>query len=585
MYYINSGDRYLRIGGTYWLADIKEGPAIVIAGGSNRDFVSIDPVYDPTNETAIATTTFRHSGLTLVLADDDVTMEWVPTTQEATLDTYRYVHKFVTHIAPASFGSYQQAVVWTETPTRRKSWRREGSGLVADEKLPPAKFMRDVFDVNPTSNNNLITSLFTSAGVAAYTRSLPSFTGTDDLLDGAWFKLTRPEYPNNGLLIFRDEPTGSGEQAYCLIDANDVTLNYPTDYETVYGFDAIQFERVFDTEGAPTGEWKLFVNQFHGYIGTSEFTRLGSRYIMTQASDNITVLGPWNVTYFNWELNIDQVNGTIQFENVGLRDIGEPNRFWGADQNTLKPFTEMRAAADVATFDLDMLFVPNQYAFERYDSSTPLTIECCRRNVTETGIPPSGFGAEINYDIYCPADYSPPTSTAPCESFMSAYCTAPETKDDIACSCFDPTDLPLLPDNATITTYRPCFSVNCRTAGYVPLDQQDDLGNLSCPLTTLCTELAAEEVKDGDIYGDAKMIVGCSSGPPEPEPEDSFPLVWIIVIAVGGVALLALIIGLAVGLPAAARKEKEKKEEEELKKDLELQQELFALQALQRRIQ
>ena len=603
MFAFNDTTLNIGIGENYYISDIKEGPAIVASSGVA--IVDVDLTYDDTTQVGVGTVVIRKNdvNLTLVLGDDDEIMEWVPTTQEATLDEFRYIHKFFVHVGPTSFGPpIIQCSIWTETPTRRKTWRREGSGIFADETLPPTKRLREISTANPRADQNVATKMY--SGESSRTgRLLPAYTGlTDDILDGSFFKLTRPEYPYQGLYILRRRPSGSGgiDDAYCVLDASDATFDFPNTYEVSFGYYVFQLERQFDTEGVPTGHWKIYVNNQHGYLGTPRLTSSNSDklYVMSQSSDDIVESQAWNVENTLWDITIDESKRTIQFENVDLKAAGEPNRFWGENLSgrNASPFTQMRDAANASSFVFDILFIPKQYEQNRYELSDQLTIQCCRDNVTEIGIPPIGFGEQINYEIFCPAEFAPtnlnppsstgfvlPQTTAACETFITSFCADSETKDDLACSCINLTDLPLLPDNATITTYELCFSNNCRNYGYIPLAQQDINGGLSCPLTTLCDILDDEEEKDGDIYNDAQVILGCSGSSPDPDPEpepEGLSILWISVIAVGGVLFLGLIIGLAVGLPAAERSSKKKKEEEELQKDLKLQQELFQLQNL-----
>ena len=550
----------------YYISDIKEGLVTVTSNLSNAQQFQVFPVFS-TTPTGVGTIIMRHVnlGLTLILEDDEDFLQWVPTTQEATLDEYKYKHKFMVHIAPASFGSpIQQCSFWTETPTRRKIWKRNGSGINVSEYIEPVYYPRIVYEAEIVGGNCWMSAMIGDSSVVDSKRLLPDYSTplTDALLDGAFFKLTRPEYPYQGLFINQKTPPGTSEDAYCVFDANDLTFIHPNEYEVPIGFYAFQLERQFDSEGIPTGHWKIVVNWFHGYLGTPELTESNSDklYVMSEKSDSLG--DDWKVKNFVWDITIDESKRTIQFENVNLRNAGEPNRYWGACMDTNAPFTQMRSAADVSSFTFDILFIPIQYEMDRYASNDKLVIQCCENTVDEFGNSPStGVGEEFNYEIYCPAEYSPtnlnppssagfilPQSTSACETFITNYCTDSETKNELICSCINLTDLPLLPENATITTYELCFSNNCRNHGYVPLAHRDTLGDLSCPLSTLCDILVEEEEKDGDVYNDAQFVLGCASSSPEPEPEpEGLSILWISVIAVGGVIVVGLIIGLVVG--------------------------------------
>lgn len=608
MFYIGTNNpSYFGIGDGYVVDDVKVGPAIVLPGlTGDRDILQNVTTFTPNED--VGTIIIRSPvgvtpQLTLILGDDGTSVEWVDSTLEATLDAYRFTHKVIIRISPTDYNDpnvyiwWDSRIIWTETPTRRKVWRREGNTIVADETLLPSKIMRDLNNRNVDGLGPI--SGFTTEIPVTDSRVLP-FVSDVEALDGAWFKLSIPAYPNIGTYIFDVNLMPGFVRAWTLLDIVPFTADPPL---RPFAYYAMQLERQRDQSNVPTGEWKIRIDEYFGYIGTVPYTGANDDdiYIVAQAPGDASIdITPEN---FLWEISFDTNNGTIRFENADLKRQGVTNRFWGfkgvsGDNDFV---SRCRDSANAVDFVFDVLFLPDQYEFQRYDVEGPLTGQCCADRVTEENIPPIGFGTPINYRIFCPAAYAPsivpsstnfvlPANSVACDDFITTFCAATENKDDPVCGCINLTDLPLLPDNATINAYDYCFSNNCRNFGYIPTAIQDGNGDLNCPDTILCDELKAAEDIEGDIYNEAQDLLGCPYDPnpdpdpdPDPEPptdEGGLSVLWISVIVAGSVVVLALIIGLSVGIPAAQR-DKEKKEEEERQK-LERQKQLQQRASLER---
>lgn len=552
-----------RAGGTYWIYDIKEGPVNVTTGSANGQALLAQLEYDVLDtENVVGTFTVQSYNivpeLSLVLSLDETSVEWVPTTELATMEEYRYRMKAIIHISLRSWSAFQQMVIWNETPTRRKVWRRVGSTIIVENNLPPSEVMRGVDIANPIGHGAHIMAI-ERGSATVLSRDLPSTTSTADLLDGSWFKVTRPSEPYLGCVVYNTNvinDQGSNVLAYVLLDVNVVSTDLAASDNIQYAFDAMQLEQV-----PGTGEWKIYINAFQGYLGTNVPGTNNERiYPMTQANNNGTV---WSVDNLIWDLHFDAVAGTVQFENVGLRTAGIANRYIGSFDDSVdgtRAHLRMREESKSHHFNFGLLFVPDLYEYTRYNNSPPLIVECCTDNVTETGTPPIGYGTAVNYSVYCPSQYVPTTvgtyTSGACDTYIIDYCNLDEHKNEVVCSCIHPTDLPLLPSNATIVSYQPCFSVLCQNGGYVPLSQRNTLGQLDCPVETLCDTLATAEIEDNVEYNDAQTILDCTDA--VPEETTSLSLFWISVISGGGLLLLIAIILIFWSLTKGKSKEEEK---------------------------
>jgi len=504
----------------------------------------------------------RSPGNIAVLDDDDYIIKWVNPADESKYDPYRVNHKFAINTVRTGGidNNFQAMVIWTETPTGVLTWTIDGVGVVASSQLLPS-----------TAMGNPVLTRMSPNGEGIFTIKTLPYTSDLDVLDGAWIKITTTGYENVGAYLENKTIAVSTGQitGFALVEPNDskaVNLN---------DFTSFQLQRQKDAQGLPTSDFRLFINESLGYIGASP-------YVFDIDINELFIFN--SVDYFEnnglamtailWNLTFDENDGTIRIINKELSEVDGNNIIYlGRDPSTNTRLVALGDGSDV-DWKMQIMFNPNTYTTQRFSDNDDLLVQCCLGTVNEVGPPPNGYETgNINYEIFCPPEYVInsvssasfnyviPQDAQTCDALIIPWCD--DNKTNIVCSCLYPSDLPLLPDNSTITTYQTCFSLNCVLSGYIPIDQRGTDGKLECPSTTLCDELYNAEEIDGPIYTDAKSVISCVDPDPEPEPFD-----WMLLVYIGGgvAVLIAIIVGIVVGVSEG---DKKKQKEERSKKLLQ----------------
>jgi len=536
MEYLGTGEFRMRINTLYCQTPSSEGQVVVDGKGAWVGLTT-EINFLSTSSTE-ATVKFTYDGLTIMLGDDNI-MTWVDSTTEGNYESYRYLHRcvlqaVVTYAEPVT--GYQTMAIWTQTPTRALTWETVGNTIVGNEQLLASSMFDTLTPVVLRSDGgvNPIPFLFISDYPhPIITRDGNRFSTNLEYLDGAWVKLSTSSYLTKGITI---TPTNDE------YEHNRIVMP-----ETGYSHVPIQLQRQVEN-GIPTSDWKLYINVANGYLITNE----GFDYAFTEYNNTF----PVNESDLLWNIELNENNKTIQlFNKAKMLYLGKTD-----EDNII--LVELKDATD---WNMDILFSPTQSTYERYENSDDLKVQCCTDTVDEVNSTPTGIGGDqYNYEVYCPPDYIitqlmvpssssyiVPQDAQTCDALIIPWCD--DNKTNIVCSCLYPSDLPLLPDNSIITSYQGCFSLNCISSGYIPIDERNTEGKLECP-ATLCDELYDAEEIDGPIYTDAKSFISCVD--PEPEPFDW--MLWVY-IGAGSLVLIAITIGIIVGVSKVKNKKRREK--------------------------
>lgn len=497
--------------------------------------------------------------------------------------TYRFHFTWVTNINNPNTLEVVTLVIWVQTETRRLTWVPNGNTIVPTGSLPPASYMSSNQYGAPTIDDKAQFTfiLDTSRFILTNTIALPFYSNLDEL-DGQFLKFGFSQDGNDIYGLGVCEWTGIEEPVTpCLAITNmyEFNTNYVTSpqWSGLQGLEWTQFQlrRNYNLNtGVPLGTWTIYMGATLGRMCTRSNR---SHLVIAEYSSQIGQSVP---QHFNWTLEFDVTLKTISICNQDRRDEGRTDCWLTTLQQTsyYSVWASLGEYVDREQFDPQSLFCPIVYEQERYANSDALLVQCCANQVTETGKPAPGYDsndATINYEIYCPETHLPDSSgtliktssTATCDNFLETWCALPDNESTDVCGCIR-ADLhaPPLPDDSLISSYLFCFSSPCYTTGYrtsgmiAPGD-----GALLCP-TTLCLNLIDIENNGSDSFIEAKQILNCNDDGTIGEQDDGIDTMTIIYIAIAGIVVLALVIGLAVGIPAGNRKKEEEEEAAQKKK-------------------
>lgn len=485
---------------------------------------------------------------------------------------YDHFYVFVYNQQTNTSTRFQTFGVWTRTVDRDCAWLQEGSTIIPNPLYPinPSIEFSRISSVSPDDQMR-VTFVSPFLGGSA---ELPFYDNVD-LLDTSSLKLGWTDDLSLSVwglgfaLPLIAMPDGPGEISHAL------AWMYAAEQNTA-GF------------GSITSKWtpfKLFLQntglfhiQFNGGIGaTPDFlaTDTGNPlgYIIGSQSPF-----PWQPTNINWGLDFDSVSKTVSIYNADLQEAGETNIWIGVGlTDGTEGWCRTTTFANRLVLGAQFLYVPIAVTEDRYANSEPLQIQCCSDTVDEMAPSPTGedINTTIDYSQFCSSTYLPDTSLAliksaaspACDVLINEQCALPENFNSPFCSCINPSNLPLLPSNSFFDSYLYCFSSTCKLSGYRTGSMIDTAGDLQCP-SQMCDIILEDEKLNGVTYNEAKALIECVDDGGEGgggEEEEGIDTMVIIYIVIGAIVALALIIGLAVGIPAANKKKKKEKKKKKAK--------------------
>lgn len=502
--------------------------------------------------------------------------------------------------------AWNQLVIWTETPTRRYTWKRVGNQIQGFDDLPPATNMQILDD------NQLVS--FSQEGLFSFrvdtnqqqrTVSPMPFFSDLDMIDGAFIKMGTSTIFGLGYSEYQGTNASIPQLGFGFVDVAEL----PATSDGVWTFSdpqfwPVQLRRNRDIFGTPTGTWELWLGSDLGRICSTSDRPSGGRVTIFEKSGTDP---DWDIKWFNWGFEFDAINQTIAIFNADMLDDGFLEIWMGQGTNdNLSPFQRIRTLAERKAYSCEFMFAPEAYEYRRYAREEELLVECCSSTVDEVGPNPIGYlgsGSDIKYEIFCPETHLPDPITSNiktnasgvCDPLLVEWCGRPENELKSLCACINPFDAPPLPDDSLINAFKRCFSQQCRDFGYRTAGMIiPSTGQLDCP-QELCTNIINIEEGSNVEFDEAKQIIDCTDdgGGGGTGGMDTMTLIYIIV---GSILGLGLIIGVSVGISEGNkareaekkqdRKDAERKRQRELTQArIQQQQAQLQQQALARRIQ